>query len=52
MKYRVIIPDRTNTPCIYHLDEEYLAMALYRAAILHEKTANIQKIEKGRWVNL
>lgn len=56
MKYRVMIFKKTHNPgapeveSICYFDEEYLASALYRSAILHEHDAVIQQISKGRWV--
>ena len=50
MKYRVVIFDKRGSPKVYYFDEEYLATALYRAAILHEHDAVIFQISKGRRV--
>lgn len=49
MKYRVVIFDKTDKPAVYYFGEEYLATALYRAAVLHEHDVCIFKLEKGRW---
>ena len=52
MKYRVVIFDKTEKPAVYYFGEEYLATALYRAAVLHEHSAFIFKINKGKWVRV
>lgn len=52
MKYRVTISGKNNAPTAYYFEEEYLASALYRAAVLHEHEAYIHRIEKGRWVRV
>ena len=52
MKYRVIIPDKSGTPSVYYFDEEFLAAALYRAAVLHGKPAYAFKMVKGRSIKL
>lgn len=57
MKYRVTIFKKEpsvveSVESICYFDEEYLATALYRAAVLHEHPAIIQKISKGRYVRM